>query len=309
MATPGITVLKNNVPWGPFSRDQIDDGLERGDFTLKYLAHAPGLREWLPLGEVLDHVDRNFPRPPLLPPVPGPRELPPVPQPVEPVPTPASPPTAPSPLPSPALPPTASPPLASPSRPPILPAPRPVEKASAPEPVPKPPAIPVIKKAEVKVEPKPDVNLRPAAFFLRTIAFLIDGGILFFPVLVLTILGALCIAVPAIFHHVNQQSWGEEWDLLALNARRLSYLALSLGWFYGAAYESSASQATIGKRWMGIKVTDGNGEPIGFFRAAGRNVAKYLSGALCFLGFIAALFSTNNLALHDRLSDTRAVRR
>jgi hypothetical protein len=49
MAAPGITVLKNNAPWGPFTRAQIDDGLARGDFTVKYLAHATGLKEWLPL--------------------------------------------------------------------------------------------------------------------------------------------------------------------------------------------------------------------------------------------------------------------
>jgi hypothetical protein len=59
MAKLGITVLKSNVPWGPFTRAQIEDGLGRGDFTVKYLAHAPGLKEWLPLGEVLDYVDRN----------------------------------------------------------------------------------------------------------------------------------------------------------------------------------------------------------------------------------------------------------
>src|ERR1700690_1999645 len=83
MAASGITVLKNNVPWGPFTRTQIDDGLSRGDFTVQYLAHAPGLKEWLPLGEVLDYVDRNVgPSVPSLPPVPGPRDLPPIPEPV-----------------------------------------------------------------------------------------------------------------------------------------------------------------------------------------------------------------------------------
>ncbi|HEV3271017.1 MAG TPA: hypothetical protein VGZ93_02445, partial [Candidatus Methylacidiphilales bacterium] len=80
MAALGITVLKNNVPWGPFTREQVEDGLARRDFTVQYLAHAPGLKEWLPLGEVLDYVDRHAgPRMPSLPPVPGQRELPPIP--------------------------------------------------------------------------------------------------------------------------------------------------------------------------------------------------------------------------------------
>ncbi len=273
----GITVLKNNIPWGPFTREQIDDGLARGDFTVKYLAHAPGLTEWLPLGEVLDYVEcKSSASVPSLPPVPEPRELPPIPRPVE---------SKPAPL----------------SRPPILPAPAPrsIEK----------PAPSVVEKPEPTPEQIPEVRLNPAPFFRRSIAFFLDGAILFLPVLFLTVLGALCIEIPALFHKVSHQSRMEEWDLLALNARRLSWLIIGFGWLYGALMESLSSQATIGKRWMGLKVTDGRGERIGFFRAAGRNIAKYVSGAICFLGFIAALFSSNNLALHDLLSDSRVVRK
>jgi uncharacterized RDD family membrane protein YckC len=150
--------------------------------------------------------------------------------------------------------------------------------------------------------------LNPASFIRRGIAFFLDGAILFLPVLFLTIIGALCIEVPALFQNVSHQARMEEWDLLGLNATRLSWLIIGFGWLYGALMESLNSQATVGKRWMGIKVTDAHGERISFFRAAGRNIAKYLSGALCFLGFIAALFSSNNLALHDLLSDSRVVR-
>ena len=75
----GITVLKNNVPWGPFTRAQIDEGLERGDFDLSTLAHAPGVKATgLPLEEVLDRVERGA----LLPPIPSAQNLPPVPPPM-----------------------------------------------------------------------------------------------------------------------------------------------------------------------------------------------------------------------------------
>ena len=70
-----------------------------------------------------------------------------------------------------------------------------------------------------------------------------------------------------------------------------------------------ASQATIGKRWMGIKVTDAQGERMSFLRATGRYAAKYLSALPCFFGFIMALFSSRGLALHDRLAGTRVVQR
>jgi uncharacterized RDD family membrane protein YckC len=279
MAAPGITVLKNNVPWGPFTRAQIEEGLARGDFTVKYLAHAQGLAEWLPLGEVIDYVDRHSgARTPSLPPVPGPRELPPIPQPVE-----------------------AKPP--PPAQPPGLP-------VTTPKPVENPPPEPApIERIETKPERKMDASLMPAPFFLRAIAFLVDCAILFVPLIILYGLGGLCIEIAAVFHHIPHQERMEEWAFLNQNVNRLAWMvAVGFGWIYVAGFESSPSQATLGKRWMGIKVTDWNGERIGFLRATGRYAAKYLSALPCFLGFVAALFSSGNLALHDRLSDTRVVR-
>jgi uncharacterized RDD family membrane protein YckC len=269
MVALGITVLKNNVPWGPFTRAQIDDGLARGDFTVKYLAHAPGLKEWLPLGEVLDYVEKGpIPPIPSPPPIPATRELPPVPEPVAPV-------------------------SAPPSRPPILP-------ASMPS---------VAEKREIKPEKKPEVRFTPASFFLRGFAFLIDCAILFMPVAILFVIGALAIEIPAAWRHIPHESRMEEWDLLKLNIRRLAWLvAIGFGWLYGAGLESSSSQATLGKRWMGIKVTDAHGERMSFLRATGRYAAKYLSALPCFLGFIMALFSSRGLALHDRLTKTRVAR-
>jgi uncharacterized RDD family membrane protein YckC len=296
MAALGITVLKNNVPWGPFSRAQIEDGLARGDFTVKYLAHAPGLKEWLPLGEVLDYVDRSMPSPiPLLPPVPGPRELPPVPEPVEIKAEPAA---------KPALEP--APPL---SRPPILPSPIP-RASEKPAPLSPLPVSPVVEKREIKPEAKPEVRLEPASFFLRGIAFLIDCAILFVPVGILYLLGALAIDIPAMLHHIPHELRMEQWDHLRQNMRVLFWLVLiGFGWFYVAGLECSPAQATVGKRWMGIKVTDARGERMSFLRSTGRYAAKYLSALPCFLGFIMALFSSRGVALHDRLADTRVVRK
>src|ERR1700761_7383904 len=59
MAFGDIVLLKNRTPLGPFSRKQIQEGLGRGDFTARDLAHTPGLRDWLPLLEVLHHLDRE----------------------------------------------------------------------------------------------------------------------------------------------------------------------------------------------------------------------------------------------------------
>jgi uncharacterized RDD family membrane protein YckC len=284
MAASGITVLKHNVPWGPFTRAQIDEGLARGDFTLTSLAHGPGLTEWRPLGEVLDYLARRE-----LPPIPESRELPPIPG--------AAP--SPAPISTPLVVPAATPMM----RPLAVPAPPP---SRAPEPAPaKPQAPPVLPKPELA----PAAELETAPFFLRAIGFLVDCGVIFSPVLLLFVLGALSIEIPAWWGHTKHEIVAEEWDQLWHNAKRMAaLLAIGCGWLYAAWYESSAAQATIGKRWMGLKVVDEQGERISFLRATGRYAAKYVSALPCFLGFIMAIFSSRGRALHDRLAGTRVVR-
>ena len=268
----GITVLKNNAPWGPFTRVQIEEGLKRGDFTLQYLAHAPGQNEWLPLGEVLHALDVKS----ALPPIPAPRELPPVP--VSEV-HPAAPDV--------------------PGPPPLLP---PLVNDGTEKPM--PPAPPVLPEGDAV-----EVRLPTAPFIPRFIAFLIDCAILFVPLLTLFALRAMTLEVQGAWDHIDHESRMQEWALLHRDFERLLLLvAIGLGWLYSAGLECSRWQATVGKQWMGIKVTDAQGERLDFLQATQRYAAKYLSALPCFLGFIVALFSARGLALHDRLAGTRVIR-
>ncbi len=253
---------------GAVQRAQIDDGLARGDYTLQYLAHAPGLTEWLPLGEVLDLVARReSASAPTLPPVPPSRELPPIP-------------------PRSIAPPPAAPP-----------------KNIEPAPAPKPLAPPVLEPVAATPE------LEPAPIFRRGIAFLVDCGILFLPLALLFVLGILIIELPTLFRHESAQAVSEQKEQLWISTKRMAaYLAIGCGWLYAAWWESSPGQATIGKRWMGLRVVDDRGERVSFLRATGRYAAKYLSALPCFLGFIMALFSSRGRALHDRLAGTCVVR-
>lgn len=81
-----------------------------------------------------------------------------------------------------------------------------------------------------------------------------------------------------------------------------SFLILPL--LYFALFESSARQATPGKMVMGIFVTDLAGNRISFPKALGRTLAKLLSKVICYVGYIVALFSARNQALHDLLANT-----
>src|ERR1700761_9234806 len=65
-----ITVLdKANSPVGPFTREQIAQKLQSGEFTLDQLAFVEGLSQWTPLRQVLEKVDGAPLAPPAAPPV------------------------------------------------------------------------------------------------------------------------------------------------------------------------------------------------------------------------------------------------
>ncbi len=81
-------------------------------------------------------------------------------------------------------------------------------------------------------------------------------------------------------------------------------LGLLASWLYEAILESSPRQATLGKMVLGLKVTDLAGNRISFARASGRHFAKYLSGAILFMGYIIAGFTDRKQALHDMIAGT-----
>jgi len=79
-------------------------------------------------------------------------------------------------------------------------------------------------------------------------------------------------------------------------------------WLYFALQESSAAQATLGKRALGIRVTDLEGRRISFLRATGRFFGKYISALTLCIGFMMAGFTERKQALHDMIASTLVVR-
>jgi uncharacterized RDD family membrane protein YckC len=87
-----------------------------------------------------------------------------------------------------------------------------------------------------------------------------------------------------------------------------SVLVLAVPWLYFATQESSDKQATIGKKAVGIKVTDLAGDQITFGRATGRFFGKFLSALIVYIGFMMAGWTEKKQTLHDMLADTLVVR-
>jgi uncharacterized RDD family membrane protein YckC/Tfp pilus assembly major pilin PilA len=145
-----------------------------------------------------------------------------------------------------------------------------------------------------------------AGFIRRLGALIIDNLILggaFYAVLFVVGI-VVAVAVPA--------SLGDADALGAMIG--FAYLGLLLLYYVGAALyyalqESSSHQATLGKRALGIKVTDARGRRLGRAQAFGRWFAALLSYLTFYIGFLMAAFTERKRALHDVVADTQVVDR
>jgi uncharacterized RDD family membrane protein YckC len=81
-------------------------------------------------------------------------------------------------------------------------------------------------------------------------------------------------------------------------------IAFVLAWLYFAGLESSGWQATLGKRLVGLVVTDLGGHQISFGRATGRYFSK-----VTIIGLLFVPFSARRQALQDMMANTLVVRR
>lgn len=71
----------------------------------------------------------------------------------------------------------------------------------------------------------------------------------------------------------------------------------------------SSWQGTVGKRVIGAKIVDGQGERISFLRSLCRYFAQILSALILLIGFIMIGFTREKRGLHDWICDTFVINR
>ncbi|WP_162555670.1 RDD family protein [Reichenbachiella versicolor] len=76
---------------------------------------------------------------------------------------------------------------------------------------------------------------------------------------------------------------------------------------YHATLESSSWQATLGKKYVKMKVVDDKEQPISFFKGICRILAKFLSLILAFAGFFMIYFRSDRKGLHDLICGTKVI--
>ena len=151
-----------------------------------------------------------------------------------------------------------------------------------------------------------------AGFWLRFLAFLIDNAVMgigfvliLIPLIFLTGLGGIIGEIHP-DEDMNDVGIFMLIGLLFLAAT----VSLLLTWLYHALMESSEWQATLGKRVLGLVVTDMAGRRVSFGRATGRHFAKIITNMVpAFIGYIMAGFTERKQALHDMIAGCLVLRR
>jgi uncharacterized RDD family membrane protein YckC len=145
--------------------------------------------------------------------------------------------------------------------------------------------------------PGPDADPRKpvvyAGFWLRVCAVIIDTIIV--NVAVFIVAFAIGLGLGAAF---SSDALGHIGQVIGLIGQ----------WCYFAWFESSPSQATLGKKALGMKVTDEQGARISFARATGRYFGKFVSAMILCIGFIMVAFTDKKQGLHDKMASTLVVR-
>jgi uncharacterized RDD family membrane protein YckC len=136
-----------------------------------------------------------------------------------------------------------------------------------------------------------------AGFVRRWAAFTLDSLVLGIPIVILALVLGMATTGGDLLSS-SQSSTFQAWYYLII------FVVKPL---YYAGMESSASQATLGKMALGIKVTDESGHRLSFGHALGRWFASALSYITLYIGFLMAAFTDRKRALHDMVASTLVV--
>lgn len=135
-----------------------------------------------------------------------------------------------------------------------------------------------------------------AGFFKRMAAYIIDT----------VIYGIISYAIAFMLGILLALTTSANPDGLAFS---LISMLITLGCYltYYVGTESSAWQATIGKKIMGLKVTDVYGRRISFWRSLGRNLGMIISGIILFIGYLMCFWTQKKQCLHDKMAGCLVV--
>lgn len=158
------------------------------------------------------------------------------------------------------------------------------------------------------------MNTNYAGFWMRFVAYLIDGIILSCVQFIL-VMPVLAIFGIGIASKAQELESGDEAAAMGFVATFMAFIVLYqivfyvLQTLYHSLMESSKFQGSVGKLALGLKVTDVDGNKVEFGKALVRNLGKIVSGYILLIGYIMAAFTDKKQGLHDMIASTLVVKK
>ena len=146
-----------------------------------------------------------------------------------------------------------------------------------------------------------------AGFWRRFCAFIIDMLLVAIPVMLVFV--PVAAAAMLSLGSTPGEISSVQASLLGIIVFSWQVATTVMMWLYFAYFESSAKQATPGKRILGMKVIGADGQRISFGRATARFFSKMISYFFLYIGFIMAGFTNRKQALHDMICETYVVKK
>ncbi len=144
--------------------------------------------------------------------------------------------------------------------------------------------------------------MKPAGFFIRLLATLIDV-IIFLAAYLVVFLVIVILANFGVVSVDDLPQYKHTVDVLDY-----SYRILFL-YFCLDCESSQKFQGTLGKYIMKIKIVNEDGSKLGLIKAASRLIFKIFSLLLVGVGFFMILLTRKKLGLHDMILSTKVVYR
>jgi uncharacterized RDD family membrane protein YckC len=151
---------------------------------------------------------------------------------------------------------------------------------------------------------RPAGAVRYGGFWIRYVAVLVDS--LIFSVLIVVVFAIGLMLFPLDWANVGRSTAG---FMQLLELEGFVWLSALV---FAAVYETlmiGRYAATLGKMACGLRVVTSDGGKVSYGRSLGRHFAKHLSSFILGIGYLMAGFDDEKRAMHDRICDTRVIRK
>ena len=149
--------------------------------------------------------------------------------------------------------------------------------------------------------PNSDDNYNYAGFWLRLVAAVIDA-------IIMTLITLIPAFLVGYMIGVNMAGTAPSYEIEATAEAVGNLMGFVVGWLYYTLMESSKYQATLGKKLLGLRVVDLDGNRIGFGKANGRYFGKLLSLFTLLIGHLMMGWTKRKQSLYDKMAGCLVVR-